>query len=635
MEIWVYNHLTDERKVVEVQQPEIIIGRDEGSTVSLKSPFVSRQHARIFRENGTYFIESLGLNGLTVANRLVAYHARLKIEYGDEVRIGEYSIFMMEPTARRGRRGVTVITPRRRLVELEQVIHGELLVRLNLRVASQVAKADAQYIGLIKRHLAELIADHLGEVDEEMADHLVGDYLWRSTLTELNMRCTGKMTYAYGYEESDILQGEFEKTLSQVVGDILSDFPLRLQPQTLKEDAALIESDFPNQVRRIWPRLGGELKRYVVTRMLSKEIEDVVFGYGPLQDLLEMPHINEIMVVGKDHIYIEKEGVVSNTGRSFFSEEVVNSIIERIITPVGRRIDRSTPLVDARLPDGSRVNAIINPLSLSGPILTIRKFARIPFTIDDLIERGTLTAATAGFLKACVAGRKNMLISGGTGSGKTTTLNVLASFIDPDERIVTIEDSAELQLPQEHVVRLETRPANIEGKGAYTIRDLVRNALRMRPDRLIVGECRGPEALDMLQAMNTGHDGSMTTIHANSPSDTVARLETMVLTAVEMPVRAIREQIVAAMDLVVQISRFPEGSRRITHVSEVVGIDQDTGQIITEDIFVIRGPRGRAAAKRDETRGPTKIGPLVHTGYIPEFAEELIQKGFLDLEVFK
>jgi pilus assembly protein CpaF len=358
--------------------------------------------------------------------------------------------------------------------------------------------------------------------------------------------------------------------------------------------------------------------------MISKEIEDVVVGYGPLQDLLEMPNINEIMVVGKDKIYIEKDGTIQNTGRSFFSDEIVTSIIERIITPIGRRIDRSTPLVDARLPDGSRVNAIINPLSLAGPTLTIRKFARIPFTVDDLVERGTLTEATAGFLRACVMGRMNIIISGGTGSGKTTTLNVLSNFIPEGERIVTIEDSAELQLPQEHLCRLETRPPNIEGKGAYTIRDLVKNALRMRPDRLIVGECRGPEALDMLQAMNTGHDGSLTTIHANNPADTLMRLETMVLMAVEMPVRAIRDQTVAALDLVVQITRLPNGRRRITHITEICGIDPDTERIITEDIFLL--PSRRAREGEDIQ--------LRHTGYIPTFADELMDHGFLGIEVF-
>ena len=628
LEIWVYNHLSDERKVLAVGEGVVTIGRDETSTIALKSQFVSRRHARLFKEGGSYFIENVGLNAVTVANRPTPPHARAKVTYGDEIRIGEFSLFMMEPTVRRGRRGGEAASPRRRLVELEQQIHAELLGRLNLRAAPQVAKADAAYASLIKQHLHELIAAADSRLDEEMVDVLARDFIWRCILTEINMRCTGRMMYSYGFEDSDVVNGDFEKQLSQIIIDILSDFPLRFGPQSIKEDAAKVEADLDNQLRRVAARLTAELKRYVAGRMLSKEIEDVVFGYGPLQDLLEMPHVNEIMVVGRDRIYIEKEGTLASTGRSFFSDEIVHSIIERIITPVGRRIDRSTPLVDARLPDGSRVNAVISPLSLSGPVLTIRKFARIPFTIDDLIERGTLTESTAAFLKGCVAGRKNILISGGTGSGKTTTLNVLAAFINPEERIVTIEDSAELQLPQEHVVRLETRPPNIEGKGAYTIRDLVRNALRMRPDRLIVGECRGPEALDMLQAMNTGHDGSMTTIHANTPADTMLRLETMVLTAVDMPVRAIREQIVAAINLVVQIARLPNGLRRVTHVSEVVGIDQETGGIITEDIYALRGDSSRRELTADQLQ-------LRHTGYLPEFAAELIDKGYLGLEVFR
>ena len=638
MEIWIYNHLTDERRIVEADDSEIGIGRDDRNTVTLKSPFVSREHAKLLKQEKAYFIESLGLNGTTVANRPVATGKRRKVGYGDEIRIGEFSLFMMEPSARRGRGAAEVVSPRRRLVELEQRIHGELLGRLNLRVASQVAKADAEYAALIKRHLAEIINAHLTEVDKEMSDHLLREFLWRTVVTELNMRCTGRLMYSYGFEDSDILQGEHEKVLSEIVSDVISDFPLRLQPQTVKEDVARVEADFDNQIDRVGRRFSKALKRYVATRMLSKEVEDVVFGYGPLQDLLDMPHVNEIMVVGKDRIYIEKEGTLTSTGRSFFSDEILHSVIERIITPVGRRIDRSTPLVDARLPDGSRVNAVINPLSLSGPTLTIRKFARVPFTIDDLIEMNTLTTPAANFLKSCVIGRKNLLISGGTGSGKTTTLNVLSAFIDPEERTVTIEDSAELQLPQEHVVRLETRPPNIEGKGAYTIRELVRNALRMRPDRLIVGEVRGPEALDMLQAMNTGHDGSLTTIHANSPADTMLRLETMVLTAVEMPVRAIREQIIAAIDLVVQISRFPDGSRRVTHISEVVGIDQETSGIITEDIYRLRpvGPSaGRAEAGEAQPIAELANERLRHTGHIPEFAEELMEKGLLDLEVFR
>ncbi len=619
MEIWVCNQYSDQRDVVKVSSDAVTIGRDDSNSVTLKSAFVSRQHARIVFEGGSYFVESLGLNGTVVANKHVPYKQRQKIEYGDEIRIGEFSLYMMEPAARRVGAGDRAVTPRKRVIELEQKMHAELLDKLNLRVTGQKGSADEQHVVLIKRNLLEIIAAHQKEIDVPMSAYLVREFLWRCVVTELARRATGKLMYSYGFENTDVLVAKYEDAVSRVIGDMISQFPLRLRPHTLKDDVAMVEKAWDDQVGKIAPRIPAELRDYIVRRMLSKEIEDVVLGYGPLQDLLEMPNINEIMVVGRDHIYIEKDGMLQNTGRSFFNDEIVQSIIERIITPVGRRIDRSTPLVDARLPDGSRVNAIINPLSLSGPALTIRKFARIPFTVDDLVERGTVTESVAKFLQACVLGRRNILISGGTGSGKTTTLNVMGHFIPAEERIITIEDSAELHLPQEHLVRLETRPANIEGKGAYTIRDLVKNALRMRPDRLIVGECRGAEALDMLQAMNTGHDGSMSTIHANNPIDTLMRVETMVLMAVEMPVRAIREQIAAALHIIVQISRFPDGKRRVTHVSEITGIDPESTRVNVEDIFVLRGKGDRV---------------LRHTGYIPSFAEEMIQKGYLNVEVF-
>jgi len=624
VEIWVYNQYTDKREILQVAGEDVTIGREEGNTVCLRSPFVSRRHAHLFKQDGHFFVESLGLNGVVVRNKEVPLHEKSRIEYGDEIRIGEFSVYMMEGEGRVGRRHGRTVTPRKRVITLEQKLHAELLERLNLRAAGgRASRDDAEYVRLIKTHLDEIITDHLREVDKEMAEHLVREFLWRQTLTEITQRCTGKMVYGYGFEDTDVLDAKLEDGVGRLVSDIISDFSLMLRPETLKKDLAVVETDFPAQLKRLARRITRSYALYMVRRMLHKEVEDVVLGFGPLQDLLEMPNVNEIMVVGKDRIYLEKDGVVQDSGRSFFSDEVVHNIIERIITPIGRRIDRSSPLVDARLADGSRVNAIINPLSLSGPALTIRKFARIPFTIDDLIERDTLTANTAAFLKGCVLARKNILISGGTGSGKTTTLNVLGAFVSHEERIVTIEDSAELQLPQEHLVRLETRPANIEGRGAYTIRDLVRNALRMRPDRLIVGECRGPEALDMLQAMNTGHDGSLTTIHANNPQDTMMRLETMVLMAVEMPVRAIREQILAAIDMVVQIARFPDGGRRVTHISEVMGIDQETGQIITEDIFLMR-PGG----------DPDGKFRLRHTGYIPRFVEEMITKNYINIEVF-
>jgi len=624
VEIWVYNQYSDERDVVTVAKEDITIGRDDSNDVTLRSQFVSRHHARLFWEAGNFFLESLGLNGTNVANKLIAYKQRSKIDYGDEIRIGEFSLYMMEPSQRRVHTAERVVSPRKRVMEIEQKMHAELLDRLNLRVTGQSGVTDEKLVALIKRHLSDIIDKYYDQVDDGMARHLVRDFLWRAVVTEIARRATGKLMYGYGFESSDILDNKHEEAITRIVGDIVSFFPLRLGPHTLKEDILQVEHEWDAQMERASTRISPELREYVGRRMLSKEIEDVVVGYGPLQDLLEMPNINEIMVVGRDKIYIEKEGTIQNTGRSFFSDEIVQSIIERIITPVGRRIDRSTPLVDARLPDGSRVNAIINPLSLSGPTLTIRKFAKIPFTIDDLIERGTVTEQVARFLQACVLGRKNLIISGGTGSGKTTTLNVLSSFIPDGERIVTIEDSAELQLGQEHLCRLETRPPNIEGKGAYTIRDLVKNALRMRPDRLIVGECRGPEALDMLQAMNTGHDGSLTTIHANNPVDTMMRLETMVLMAVEMPIRAIREQAVAALELIVQIARLPNGQRRVTHVTEIVGIDPDTDNVITENIFLL--PLIKARAGEDMA--------IRHTGYIPAFAQDLIDGGFLDVGVF-
>ena len=318
---------------------------------------------------------------------------------------------------------------------------------------------------------------------------------------------------------------------------------------------------------------------------LIAEIRDEVLGFGPITPLLNDPSISEIMVNGPHQVYVERRGKLELTSITFRNNEHVLHIIEKMVSPLGRRIDESNPMVDARLPDGSRINAIIPPLAINGPTLTIRKFSRQPLRIEDLIRLGTLTLEIAQFLEACVKAKLNIVVSGGTGSGKTTTLNVLSSFIPDDERIITIEDAAELQLHQTHLVRLETRPPNIEGKGAVTIRDLVRNALRMRPDRIIVGEVRGGEALDMLQAMNTGHSGSLTTAHANSPRDLLSRLETMVLMAgMELPVRAIREQISSAIDLIIQQNRMRDGSRKITHITEVQGMEGDV--IVLQDLYL-------------------------------------------------
>jgi pilus assembly protein CpaF len=374
------------------------------------------------------------------------------------------------------------------------------------------------------------------------------------------------------------------------------------------------------QIEELFGKIADEeglaLTRAERVRMLE-QITDEILGLGPLEPLLRDETITEVMVNGPQQVYIERDGLLELTNVTFQNDEHVMKIIQRIIAPIGRRIDESSPMVDARLADGSRVNAIIPPLSLVGPIITIRKFAATPFTVEDLIRFGTATPEMFEFLEACVKARLNIFVSGGTGSGKTTMLNILSSFIPDDERIITIEDAAELQLRQEHVITLESRPANIEGKGAIPIRELVRNALRMRPDRIVVGECRSGEALDMLQAMNTGHDGSMSTGHANSPRDMLARLETMVLMAgMDLPLRAIREQIASAVDLIVHQNRLKDGSRKIVNITEVQGMEGDV--VVMQDIFVFE----QTAVVEGKIQG--RLRP---TGIRPKFVEKFDASG--------
>jgi len=409
---------------------------------------------------------------------------------------------------------------------------------------------------------------------------------------------------------------EPEKLLKQKIHQAII---AEVKPELLND--ASRESELKNTVAEIADRVITE-SGLLVTRQdrqrIVQQLGDEVLGFGPITTLLNDDDVSEIMVNNPYQVYVERKGRLELSEVSFRDSEHVIQVIEKIVAPLGRRIDESSPMVDARLPDGSRVNAIIPPLSIRGPALTIRKFSRDPLIIDNLVSFGTLSPAMARLLQACVLARLNIVVSGGTGSGKTTTLNCLSSFIPSDERIVTIEDAAELQLKQEHVVTLETRPPNIEGKGAITIRDLVRNSLRMRPNRVVIGEVRGGEALDMLQAMNTGHDGSLTTGHANSPRDMLSRLETMVLMAgMELPVRAIREQISAAIDVIVQQTRLRDGSRKITHVCEVVGMEGDV--ITLQDIFVFqqtgRDPSGRI------------IGEFKPTGIRPKFFEKLVEAG--------
>ena len=353
-------------------------------------------------------------------------------------------------------------------------------------------------------------------------------------------------------------------------------------------------------------------------QQLITEITDDILGYGPIDPFLRDESVNEVMVNDHKTVYIERKGKLTLTNVRFVDEQHLERIIDKIVSQVGRRIDESSPMVDARLPDGSRVNAIIPPLAVRGSCLTIRKFKKDPLKMEDLIKFGTLSPKAAQFLELCVKGALNILISGGTGSGKTTTLNVLSASIPGDERIITVEDAAEVQLKQEHVITLESRPMNIEGKGEISIRDLVRNCLRMRPDRIVVGECRGPETVDMLQAMNTGHDGSMTTIHANNPREAISRVETLVLTAgVDLPLRAIREQVAGAVDLIVQVSRLVDGSRRITHITEVGKMEGD--MVTLQDIFIAK-PDEEGAQSGGTT---TLLGSLKMTGIKPGFLDKL------------
>ncbi|MGR8919406.1 MAG: ATPase, T2SS/T4P/T4SS family [Gammaproteobacteria bacterium] len=379
-------------------------------------------------------------------------------------------------------------------------------------------------------------------------------------------------------------------------------------------------------IKEIIDELGSKIPPDVDRARLAKQVLDEAVGLGPLEDLIADDSVSEVMVNKFDDIYVERDGKLTKSEVTFSSDDAVMSAIERIVSPLGRRIDESSPMVDARLKDGSRVNAIIPPLALRGPCLTIRKFAKNKLTDRDLIKFGAVNEAMVAFLKVAVEQRLNIVISGGTGSGKTTLLNVLSNFIPPDERIVTVEDAAELKLVQPHLVSLEARPPNLEGKGQVTIRDLVKNCLRMRPDRIVVGECRGGEALDMLQAMNTGHDGSLTTAHANTPRDLISRLEVMVMmSGMDLPVQAIREQVASAVDLVVQQTRFSDGSRRVVNITEITGVEGNTIQM--QDIFVYK------QTGFDEN-GKVK-GHFEATGRVPEFYEDLRERGLkVDMSIF-
>ena len=650
MAFLLYDPMTSTRRVVDTPLPgdvsqaepasgngAVVVGRDASCDIVLPSPFVAPRHARVVRRGNSFFVECLSHASTHVANREARPGSPVRFDFGDELQVGPYCLAMIAPS-RESDGAADEKELQQQLIAFEQQTHTRLLERLDLRLTRTTGKDDPAYVDEMLGHLEEVVDGDAHDVPLEVARFAVRGHLRRLVLMEIVRRARGRVDAEYRDSERCFHDPTAAAEIDTLVHTMVDSMPLVLDEESLGEDLAIAEESVDELLDAGTVTIPSRLERHILRKTVAKDVADVLLGFGPLQDLLEMPSVNEIMVVGHEQVYIEKNGVVQPATRGFFSEQALMSVIERILGPVGRRVDTSTPMVDARLHDGSRVNVVIPPLSLVGPCLTIRKFGWMPFTMDDLIERGTLSERVASFLRGCVSARKNMVISGGTGSGKTTLLNVLAVYAKPDERIVTIEESAELRLPQEHVVALEGRPANVEGRGAFGIRELVRNALRMRPDRIIVGEVRGPEALDMLQAMNTGHSGSLSTLHANTPEDAIKRLETLLLMAVEMPVAAIREQIVSALDVIVQVTRFADGRRAVTQIGEVVGIDPDTGRVRVEPIFTTGE---MTAATEDPSRGDAASTvsaaadrPLRFTGYIPTFAEAMIDRGQLDVEVF-
>jgi pilus assembly protein CpaF len=608
--------------MLDVDDSVIRIGRDASNTVVLQSPLVSKRHAIVTQENGRLKLENVGINGCLVGDTEVLGGESIEFAPGQPVRIWPFTLTFEAESASVITRAQLEAHLRTIMADLELRIHKKLLERFDLYDLETNRIGNTETILLLENNIEDICREMnlFGQENAPLLDEVTGltlrDYLINQLILE------GKPTSS-GLAAS-LTQNEFDVPATLVpereaeLHNLLQFTREKLELNDLADLSARIEKvehQFATVFPLVRPHLHQELRKYLILRTLKKDLKDTVFGFGPLQDLLRAPTITEIMVVKSDHIYVERDGVLELSGRRFISDKVTESIIERIVAQVGRRIDKSQPLVDARLPDGSRVNAIIPPLATKGPCLTIRKFPAHRFTMDDLIELGSITPSAAMFLRSCVIDKKNILVSGGTGTGKTTMLNVLSSFIPQKERIITIEDTTELQLHQDHVVTLESKQANVEGAGAYTIRDLVKNALRMRPDRIIVGECRGPEAIDMLQAMNTGHDGSMTTVHANNSEEVIKRLEVLVLMAVDLPVVSIHRQIASAIDVIVQITRMPGGKRVVTQISELAGIDPNDKNLIITDIYNYRD------------------GVMLHpTGYLPSFVESLIQKNLLQLE---
>ena len=622
MKLWYGSVLGSQRDIASIEGDRLRLGRAADNDVVLDSPYVADRAAQLHLEGDAWVLTVLGQNGCTVGNRQRGCGERIRLGCDEPFRIFPFEFFLKEDT-----RVQTSPVNRIELLDAElsllvKQMHVELLDKMDINEADESIGITDEYLLTLEKNLDEIARRHdIGNPQRRDLSHHVAGVCVRSEIVERLIQRAGSTA-----PEAWALHPDFSRLVSAVphfegeLGRLCDHFFKRLglvSFSDLSRQMAQLEKRFWQQWEQHAGDLFEEFRTYLALKQLKKQIKDIVFGFGPLEDLLRAPNISEIMVVSSDRIYIEKDGILENSGRRFISDDVTLSIIERIVSTVGRRIDKSKPLVDARLPDGSRVNAVIPPLAVNGPCLTIRKFPTSRLRIPDLVASQSLTETGAEFLRAAVLCRQNILISGGTGTGKTTLLNCLSDFIPTKERLVTIEDTAELQITNDHVVRLETKQANVEGTGAYEIRDLVRNALRMRPDRIVVGECRGSEALDMLQAMNTGHDGSLTTIHANSAADVVLRLEVMVQSAADLPLQSVHRQIASAVDLIVQLARERDGRRRVVQIAQLTGLDEETHQVRMKDLFNVEGD-----------------GPLRPTGLIPAFVNDVVLTGTLSLESF-
>lgn len=589
--------ILDDTSIYHFNGSKVLIGASDDCDLPLENGRAAGAFCCLTQEtDGSWRVENVGQSLIFLNRKPVAIQRSAKMGPLDRLGVGDYEIELRE--AERG--GAVARALRQKLFTLQLELHTTVLDIIRNK-PGLAAERDRRK--MIEKELDKLLNEL--ELGNELEIHLA---------TQAVQEIISDHVQGFGIRPGNQLRlGDAEKNISRFAGlippllKVIQFDDKETQAQKAERVAALLPWGIKTKnVIRPWER------RELAVGLIREQLLDVIFGLGPLEDLMTASDTNDIMVLPGGHIFIERNGQIQDSGRRMLSPQVSRTIVERIVAGEGRRIDHKSPMVDARMSDGSRLNAIVEPVAVKGPTLTIRRFSTKRLAMNDLVAKGSLSQTAATFLRTCVLSRRNIVLAGGTGSGKTTLLNALASFIPQTERIVTVEDTAEIQLGQTHVVTLQARPPNLEGTNEITIRQLVRNSLRMRPDRILVGECRGGETLDMLQAMNTGHDGSLTTIHANSPADGIRRLEVMAMEAegIDLPSRVLRELISSAVDVVVQVSRFSDGGRGVSSICEVVGLDEETGTVIVEEIYKLSGNKQQ--------------GNLVFTGYVPTFIDDLL-----------